>query len=182
MKKLSTLDPKTIFILIVLIIISSALIYLFFKSPYKLRPDIFNYKTYLVAAIIFIPLIIIDEKRQENNENHITWITFIILIIIGMPKILGVLMIEYSNIPFTITNAFVKHQYKAKGKVIQKYYYTLQFSDNQMISSQEFDIAKKIDAKDYDCLKVKYRENALVIEVRPIENLGAMTKEECLNK
>ena len=178
MKKLSTLDPKTILILIVLIIISSALVYLFFKSHYKLRPDIFNYKTYLVAAIIFIPLVIIDEKRKENNENHTRWITFIILIIIATPKILGILMIKYSDIPFTTTNAFVKYEYTHKGRS----FYRLQFNNNQMISSKEFDITRKIYAKDYDCLKVKYRENALVIEVRPIENLGDMTKEQCLNQ
>ena len=129
MKKLSTLDPKTILILIVLIIISSALVYLFLESHYKLRPDIFNYKTYLVAAIIFIPLVIIDEKRKENNENHTRWITFIILIIIATPKILGILMIKYSDIPFTTTNAFVKHQYKIHGHVSQKYHYILQFPD-----------------------------------------------------
>lgn len=172
---------KVIFVTLALVIILGGLYYLFYylivKPPYKLRPDIFNYKTYLLAAIIFVPLIVIDLKREEKEEKHITWITFFIIIIIGTPLILGMLMLKINNPNFATTQAFVKRTYYARGS-----FYTLQFADNELISNKEFDISEQIISHKNDCLKVKYRENALVIEVRPIENLGAMTKEECLNK
>ena len=37
----------------------------------------------------------------------------------------------------------------------------------------------QISAERNDCLEMAYRENALVIEVRPIKNLGSSTPQEC---
>ena len=48
--------------------------------------------------------------------------------------------------------------------------------------NKEFRVVAQTHAQTGDCLSVQYRENALIIEVRTIQNLGKRTQKECLKE
>ncbi|MBR3481820.1 MAG: hypothetical protein IKH45_02900 [Neisseriaceae bacterium] len=176
------------FISIIVVILLFSMIYLGFNTPYVLRPDKFHRVTVPLMGIFFIVCIIemvIISRKERKGENKLPIFTLIglcLLFIFGVIKISAIFLLKYSNAPLISSNAFVveysDNSYRTRHKSPNKY--KLRFDPNQAISNKEFWIVAETHAQAGDCLSVQYRENAVVIEVRPIKNLGKMSEKECL--
>ena len=170
----------SITILAILLVIG----YFSIHTPYVLRPDRFHRITVFLLVIfsiaVIIELIIIKRKERKKQEHFPIFflIGLIIAIFFGIVKTSAIFLLKYSNIPFLTTNAFVTKYDKATRSSSDEY--TLRFASNQVINSKEFEIVAETYAQAGDCFRVQYRKNAVVIEVRPVKNLGKMSEKECL--
>ena len=192
MKQLTRNHTKIL--IFALITIFALMIYLLVTPYYTLKLNHFQQTSLAIIIITIIPIIFIyiyiyNRIKQEKEYILILIVLayfFIVCIIFGLPKLYGIITLN-SNSNYITENIFVTHirltDYRARdGFRWNRNNLELQFADNSLISNKKLIIISKFSANNNECFKVKYRENALVIEVRPIENLGAMTKEECLNK
>lgn len=173
------------FITIILGIISFLMLYLCIYAPYTLRPDIFNpikYSIFIIFTPVFIIEAIIISRKQRKNKKYFpqfSLIGILFFIILGLVKTTAIFLLNYGNTPLKTTNAFVldySSGYRSPDE------YTLRFANNQMISNKKFKVSAIIEAQAQDCLSVQYRENAVVIEVLPLANLGKMNEKECLTQ
>lgn len=158
--------------------------YFSFHTPYVLRPDRFHNAIFWIA-IIFTPLVIVEivmikgaERKKEKYFPVISLILGVLLFIIGSVKTAASMALAHSDIPFIKTNAFVTRYTQGRGSPD----YELLFADNQAISSKKIIMHAQTHAQTGDCLSVRYRENALIIEVRTTQNLGKRTQKECLKE
>lgn len=146
------------------------------QSPYTLRPDRFDhYFKYLF--FIFFPLILISDMLRRIRDKHRPYMTFFALFLIFLfacIKLIAVALLIHNDAPFTTAKAFVVHLGKSS--------YRLRFPNDEPISNKEFLVFAQTHAQTGDCLSVRYRENALIIEVRTIQNLGKRTQKECLKE
>lgn len=166
-------------------IISFLMLYLCIYAPYTLRPDIFNpikYSIFIIFTPVFIIEAIIISRKQRKNKKYFpqfSLIGILFFIILGLVKTTAIFLLNYGNTPLNTTNAFVLDYgsgYRSPDE------YTLRFANNQMISNKKFEVSAIIEAQAQDCLSVQYRENAVVIEVLPLANLGKMNEKECLTQ
>ncbi|MBO7554971.1 MAG: hypothetical protein J6T41_03265, partial [Neisseriaceae bacterium] len=128
-----------------------------------------------------IEAIIVSRKNKKNKKYfpQFSLIGILFFIILGLVKTTAIFFLNYGNTPLKTTNAFVLDYgggYRSPDE------YTLRFANNQRISNKEFEISAIIEAQAQDCLSVQYRENAVVIEVLPLANLGKMNEKECLTQ
>ena len=146
------------------------------QSPYTLRPDHFDhYFKYLF--FIFFPLILIDKLLYGIRKKHKPYMTFFSIFLIfffACIKLIAVALLIHNDTPFITVNAFVMDLGKSS--------YRLRFPNDEPISNKEFRVVAQTHAQTGDCLSVQYRENALIIEVRTIQNLGKRKQKECLKE
>ena len=166
-------------------IISFLMLYLCIYAPYTLRPDRFNpiiYSLFIIFTPVFIIEAIIVSRKNKKNKKYFpqfSLIGILFFIILGLVKTTAIFFLNYGNTPLKTTNTFVldySSGYRSPDE------YTLRFANNQRISNKEFEISAIIEAQAQDCLSVQYRENAVVIEVLPLANLGKMNEKECLTQ
>ena len=166
-------------------IISFLMLYICIYAPYTLRPDRFNpiiYSLFIIFTPVFIIEAIIVSRKNKKNKKYFpqfSLIGILFFIILGLVKTTAIFFLNYGNTPLKTTNAFVLDYgggYRSPDE------YTLRFANNQRISNKEFEISAIIEAQAQDCLSVQYRENAVVIEVLPLANLGKMNEKECLTQ
>lgn len=161
------------------------MLYLCIYAPYTLRLDRFNpiiYSLFIIFTPVFIIEAIIVSRKNKKNKKYFpqfSLIGILFFIILGLVKTTAIFFLNYGNTPLKTTNAFVldySSGYRSPDE------YTLRFANNQMISNKKFEVSAIIEAKAQDCLSVQYRENAVVIEVLPLANLGKINEKECLTQ
>lgn len=167
-------------------IISFLMLYLCIYAPYTLRPDRFNpiiYSLFIIFTPVFIIEAIIVSRKNKKNKKYFpqfSLIGILFFIILGLVKTTAIFFLNYGNTPLKTTNAFVLDYDSGVRRSPDEY--TLRFANNQMISNKKFEVSAIIEAQAQDCLSVQYRENAVVIEVLPLANLGKMNEKECLTQ
>lgn len=173
-------------ITIVFGVISFLMLYLCLYAPYTLRPDRFNiikYSLFIIFTPAFIIEAIIISRKNKKNKKYFpqfSLIGILFFIILGLVKTTAIFFLNYGNTPLKTTNAFVLDYDRGVRRSPDEY--TLRFANNQRISNKKFEINAIIEAQAQDCLSVQYRENAVVIEVLPLANLGKMNEKECLTQ
>lgn len=166
------------------IIIFSIVLHFSLYSHYTLQPDKFNHilmPFFGICIPVSIIELFISIKKSLNGKEHFPIITLIIGIIsflLGLIKTTAIFLLNYGDIPLTTTQAFIIEY--DKGAVKSPSHYKLRFSNHSSISNKELRVTVQIKSQAGDCLSMQYRENAVVIEVRPIKNLGKMSEKECL--
>ena len=115
---------------------------------------------------------------------------------IGLIHALGCISLMYNNIPYKITTAFV-HEYTMRNVRWYRYgnsptyhiSHDLYFSDRDkriigksIVDDYNPDNTGKLKQRipeSYSCYLVAYRQNVLLVEIREVKNLGAMSKQKC---
>ena len=173
---------KKVILLIALMIFVFAIAFVGFTFPYVLKFGQLETGIMLffgiLAILVTIEIIIIKIAQKKGEKPAIPLVSLIacsILFIIGCIKTAAIIALSYSDIPYVHANAFVMKYTQTRRSTK----YKLLFADHQDISKKEIRMRAQIPAERNDCLEMAYRENALVIEVRPIKNLGSSTPQEC---
>ncbi|MBR0129044.1 MAG: tryptophan-rich sensory protein [Neisseriaceae bacterium] len=197
-KKASTID-KIIGLFVILCIIGIIFsIYYFAEQNYFIR----SYSTILVLAVfIAIILFILTAKKINETRDRLLLFFGSTIFMIGLIHSLGCISLMYSNIPYKTTKSFV-HEYPHHRRWFRygnslTYYisHSLYFSDrdkrimgksivdgyipeNTRMGILKQRTSEKIP-ESYSCYLVAYRHNVLLVEIREVKNLGAMSKQEC---
>lgn len=150
--------------------------------PYRLKPywlkGSFLLLTALPLLIIDANILIIKIKQKEKYFPRITLIVSWILLIYLIIKISAIALLIYGK-QMEVTNIFVFKKYLLSDyKTFSGGRYGLKFSQLRVDDIQKIDLPIDVDVN--DCLNIKYRQNIAVIEIRLIENLGKINKEQCL--
>lgn len=152
---------------------------------YIIKPDkdyLFDKLRYIFIIICIIEIIhtnILSEKRK------IPYISLSFIFLYNSFYLSYVAHLKYSNTLYITRNASIVDDYEethfARHGKRKYHYHTLRFSDKELISEKEISkqVFSDMPIKKNDCLMIKYRENAWLIELRPIENLGKMSINEC---
>ena len=142
-----------------------------------------NYTIFLIFAIIELWII-----PKFINEEYMPYILFLLIfVVLGFSaiKLSYMFQLKHSDIPFTTTNvSVIDYEHRSGQRKYRNSFdkYTLLFSDSLPISNHIIRTKPPYLglAEKGDCLEMKYRENAWLIELRPIENLGQMPTDKCL--
>ena len=112
-------------------------------------------------------------------------IPFITFVLFCLFKVFLISQLKHSDTPFITTYAGVSnYRSVSTGRGSESEYYTLSFHNKMPINNHNLEITwSKNHAisrpNEGDCVKMKYRENAWLIEFHFIENLGKMSVNEC---
>ena len=150
--------------------------------PYRLKPYWLK-STFLL--LIALPLLVIDIhilitkiKQKKKYFPRITLIVSWVLLIYLIINLFAITLLVYSK-QMETTHTFVFNKYLLSDyKTYPGGRYGLAFSQTQINDIPKIDLP--IDVNIGDCLNIQYRQNIAMIEIRLIENLGKMSKEQCL--
>ncbi|MBO4576204.1 MAG: hypothetical protein J5680_03740 [Neisseriaceae bacterium] len=188
-----------LFIILCIIGIIISISYFCFYKNYYIR----SYST-LLGLPIFIAIIlsILTAKKIKKAEDRWTLFICTTLFMEVFIHTLSSISLMYSNTPYQTTQAFVHEhlsvQRRYTSQRYKRFYYishTLYFSDRdkRIIGKSRIDdyipeksfvgIFKPEKIPDnYSCYLVAYSHNMLVLNIREVENLGTMSKQECLSQ
>lgn len=159
--------------------------------PYSLKVDYSLLKPFISIGIAFFVLLAVIELAiylitgQKKQGYPVTLLlSFIVAINI---KTIGIVALKLSDKPYLTSRAFVLSYHHHSGRRSLPSSYTLLFPDKQDIELKKINISSNgYRAIKGECLNVKYRENVLVVEVRPIKEktrdltLLQKSQKECL--
>lgn len=155
----------------------------------------------LIAFILYIPTInkICPTDRINKIEDRLFLFAIYVMIISPFIYEIAFFHLKYTHTPYYTTHAFV-HEYTMKNARWYRYgnsptyhiSHDLYFSDRdkRIIGKARIDLyvpnntgrLKQRMPKSYHCYLVAYRQNVLLVEIREVKNLGAMSKQECLRQ
>ena len=157
-------------------------------TDFMFRPDKFHIphaKNELQVFIVVCIFVLVGSRVPKEYWGYIIGTVFMIIVSICSFKAYYLSQLKHSDIPFITTYASVSNYYSvSSGRGSESKYYTLSFHNKIPISNHNLEITwSKNHAisrpNEGDCVKMKYRENALLIEFHFIENLGKMSVNEC---
>ena len=133
--------------------------------------------------LLFESVFLLIKKRKIIPRTAYFYLIFLVIVL--SIKGMGIILLNNSNKPYINTRALILNHQPFIREFDNEI--KLQFIDNsngknkivivnQNIISNFWFLSKKI--KDNDCVQIKYRKNAIVIEIAKMKILGK--KEKCL--
>lgn len=179
-----------------IVLLIAAFLIINLNMPYSLKVDYPLLQPFISIGIAFFVLLAVIELAiylitgRKKQGYPVTLLLFALFFVIAINiKTLGIIGLVLSNKPYVHSKAFVLAFLDSDHgrRKIRPRRYTLLFPEKQPIRFKKIYISSNgYRAIEGECLNVKYRENILVVEVRPIKEktrdltLLQKSQKECL--